>query len=108
MPVQVMGVADLCIAADRTGNGVATHLLQQLELLARSNEIPFLMAMALNPELYVKTGFRAIEVRCIWLSFLNGRSLGLFQRTPPAGLMVKPISHLEWPEGEVDLMGPLF
>lgn len=106
--LQVMGVADLCTSTDRAGLGVATRLLRQMEDLARSSGIPFLMAMALNPELYVKMGFYAIDVRCIWLSFLNGRSLGLFQRTPPAGLMVNPLSDLKWPDGEVDLMGPLF
>lgn len=105
---QVMGVADLCTAADRVGEGVATRLLEQMETLARSCSIPFLMAMALTSGLFSKVGFRPIDVRCTWLAYLNGRSLGLFHRTPPSGLMVKSVGAVDWPEGDVDLMGPLF
>lgn len=108
IPLQIMGVADLCTSSDRSGLGVATLILEHMVAVARAGRIPFLMAMALHPELYLKVGFRALDVRCTWLAYLHGRSLGLFQRTPPAGLMVKPVGDMEWPDGAVDLMGPLF
>lgn len=107
-PLTIYGVADLCTDPAWTGQRIGTQLLNRLEELARLQGISFLMAMAADEDFYLGNGFRVLDIPCKWLAFMNGRSLGLFQRRPPSGLMVKPLGDLPWPEGEVDLLGPLF
>jgi hypothetical protein len=106
--LSIYGLADLCTDQDWSGTRIANSLIGQVELLAQKNAIPFLMTMASSPEFYEKAGFQLIDTRCKWLAFMDGNSLGLFQRNPPSGLMVKSTSTFSWPSGEVDLMGPLF
>jgi GNAT superfamily N-acetyltransferase len=107
-PSLVLGLVDLCIDHEWVGQRLASELIESIELKAKSQGIEFLMAMTADPAFYEKNGFHTIESKCIWLSFLGGKSLGLFKRIPPSGLMVKPISNEPWPEGEIDLLGPLF
>lgn len=106
--ITILGIADLCTDPAYTGQRIASRLLNRIEELALRQGIPFLMAMAANPEFYLHHKFLPIEVRCTWLAFMNGRSLGLFQRTPPSGLVVKPVGDMAWPPGDIDLLGPLF
>lgn len=107
-PMTILGLADLCIDKEWVGRRIASQLIEHMAYIARAQQLPFLMVMAATPELYGKNGFQQLDVRCTWLAYLDGRSLGLFQRTPPSGLMVKSLGDQAWPEGPVDLLGPLF
>jgi len=107
-PFTIFGVADLCTDPEWTGQRIASLLLSRLEELAGMQGASFVMVMAADEEFYRKSGYQSIDVRCTWLAYLQGRSLGLFQRTPPSGLMVKCLGAQSWPDGDVDLLGPLF
>jgi GNAT superfamily N-acetyltransferase len=107
-PITIFGIADLCTDPAWTGQRIGSLLLNRMEELATLQGISYVMAMAVDEEFYLKSGYQIIDVRCTWLAYLQGRSLGLFQRTPPSGLMVKCLGQQAWPEGDVDLLGPLF
>ncbi len=107
-PFIIYGLADLCTDLDWSGTRIASSLIAKVESIAYENSIPFLMTMATSPDFYEKSGFQLMDTRCKWLAFMDGNSLGLFQRTPPLGLMVKSTGSLSWPMGDVDLMGSLF
>jgi predicted N-acetyltransferase YhbS len=107
-PFLIVGLVDLCIDHEWVGQRLASELIEIVVQKASDQNIEFLVAMASDPDFYEKNGFQPIESKCIWLSFLGGKSLGLFKRHPPSGLMVKSIGSEPWPEGELDLLGPLF
>lgn len=104
----IYGLADLCTDREWSGKRIANALIEQAEYLARMQSVPFLMAMTESPDFYEKSGFQTMESRCKWLAFMEGKSLGVFHRIPPYGLMVKATGEYSWPDGDVDLMGPLF
>lgn len=106
--ILIGGLADLCIDHDWVGNRLASRMIAYMESLTMSQGVPYLMAMTNDPVFYEKSGFTSIDTRCTWLAYMHGKSLGLFKRQPPAGLMIKALTKEPWPEGELDLMGPLF
>jgi hypothetical protein len=106
--ILIVGLVDLCIDHEWVGNRQATRLIEAMAALALQQEVKYLLAMTDDPVFYEKSGFVPVDTRCTWLAYMHGKSLGLFKRHPPAGLMVKALTKAPWPEGELDLMGPLF
>lgn len=104
----VMGVADLCVLPDFQGRGLARLLLHRLETVATERGLDFLVAMSGESSFFAATGFSGVPVRAVWLSYLNGRSLGLCRRRLDDSVFVKPLAGRAWPSGELDLLGPMF
>lgn len=104
----VMGVCDLCVDPAMHRQRWASMLLDRLESLAAANGIQYVVAISREMDFFQDRGFQSIDPRCIWLAYLDGRSLGLYRRHLGGDIHVKCLSKGAWPDGELDLLGPMF
>lgn len=104
----VLGIADLCVKAEKLRQKIATLLIQQMESIARRRGIAYLMALSGEKAFFQEIGFQELDTKCTWLAYLGGKSLGLCRRPLHGEVMVKPVIELEWPAGDIDFMGPMF
>lgn len=103
----VFGIMDLCISPTHQHQKLATHLLSELEELGKKSGIDFILLIAKDQDLYLNNDFQVANNFCKWLLLTDNRALGLVHRQL-ADLMVKPLQGKAWPNGSIDLMGPLF
>lgn len=106
-PAPILGVIDVCVRPEVRGRGVATAMLGEVEQLARSHEVPFLVLFATDDRLYRRRGFRRASNRLTWTKIDEHETLGI-AREPLRELMVKEVGDRRWREGEVDLLGYQF
>lgn len=104
----VMGVCDLCVDPALQRQRWASMLLDRLEALAVINGIQYILAVTGEVAFFTGRGFQSIDPRCTWLAYLDGKSLGLYRRHLRGDIHVKCLSQGIWPEGDLDLLGPMF
>ena len=103
----ILGVIDLCVAAEHRRRGLATDMLNQLEQLGREHHIEFLLLFAQDPRLYERHGYRRADNLLRWLKIHEHQNLGIGEDVLEE-LMVKAIGERAWPDGPVDLLGYQF
>ncbi|TVR89876.1 MAG: N-acetyltransferase [Saprospirales bacterium] len=108
MIYNIFGISDLCVTEKSRKTGIATDLMTKLEQMAVEAQIDFLVLVTNVHEFYAKNGFERAENVCRWVMVQNNKSLGLVRRRVEDGLMYKKLSDLDWPNGELDLMGHIF
>lgn len=104
----ILGIADLCVEADRLRQKIATVLVQQLEAIADKRGISFLVALSGEKAFFQEIGFQELDAKCTWLAYLSGKSLGLCRRPLHGEVMVKRVHDRSWPPGDIDFLGPMF
>ncbi len=107
-PARVLGVVDLCVAESARGHGHGASLMREVESLASSGAVDFVILFADDHRLYDALGYTLVNRRCRWLAIDEHCSLDVFERQLDGCLMVKPTGLTSWPAGDVDLMGYLF
>lgn len=103
----IFGVADLCVTPSRQQERIATQMLEQLEQLADSSGIEFILLTGSEPNVYQGMGFQRLERECRWLLINNLTTLGVIRRSVN-NIMIKPLGDRGWPEGEIDFLGHIF
>jgi predicted N-acetyltransferase YhbS len=106
-PHQVLGVADLCVSEASRRQGVASHMLSEVESLARAARVPFLVLFARDHRLYERNGFVHAPNPLRWVKIHEHEITGVAVE-PLEELMVKAVGSVAWPEGLVDLLGHQF
>ena len=106
-PMEIFGVMDVCVPTRRQGQGIASRMLARVELLARENNIRFLMLFADDPRLYEQNGYRRADNSLRWLKIHEHEIIGIGESVVRE-LMIKPLTTQPWPDGVVDLLGHIF
>ncbi|PHN02986.1 GNAT family N-acetyltransferase [Flavilitoribacter nigricans] len=103
----IFGVADLCVTPSRQQERIATQMLRELEALARSSNVEFILLTGSEPNVYKGMGFDRLERSCRWLLMNNLSTLGVIRRSVN-NIMIKCLGDRTWPEGEIDFLGHIF
>lgn len=103
----IFGVADLCVTPSRQQEKIATQMLGQLERLAGTSGVEFILLTGSEPNVYQGMGFQRIERSCRWLLMNNLTSLGVIRRSVN-NIMIKCLGDRPWPDGEIDFLGHIF
>jgi predicted acetyltransferase len=101
--VRVGGVAEVCVHESARGRGHVRLLLSEAhrELVENGVDFAFLFG---DSKIYGSSGYRPVSAT---IRRLN-HTTQLFEDTQVRAALVKPLAHRAWPEGPVDLRGPLF
>jgi predicted acetyltransferase len=105
--VEILGVADLCVAAPSRRRGVASQLLASVEAMAREHRICFLLLFARDRRLYERNGFVHAPNPLRWVKIHENEITGIAEQ-PLDELMVKAVGRERWPSGTIDLLGHQF
>ncbi|XVV17650.1 GNAT family N-acetyltransferase [Actinoplanes sp. CA-131856] len=106
--LRTFGVVDLCVRADHRGQGLASRLLDELTGYAAACGMDFVILFADDDSLYLRHGFARVGNPLSWVKINDHRVIGLAQGVTPHELMVRPVSGMPWPPGEIDLLGHVF
>ena len=98
----VGGIAEVCVATDHRGLGIAKELLQSIDQWLRGRGIGFALLFG-QPQFYGSSGFVPIRNE-LKTENLFGGNWNPFHGTP----MIKSLSPIPWPSGRIDLRGPTF
>ncbi len=104
----IFGVVDLCVDEQFQSKNIASSILQQLEKLAKENQIDFIVLIAQNHSVYEKNGFAVVENTCRWLMINSNQTLGVGHRRIEECLMMKAMGDKVWKPGLVDFLGHIF
>ena len=109
LPVNVLGVIDLCVKKEYRSNGLGSLLLSEIEKFSEYKSIDFLLLFADHKGLYLKNGYRSVMNECTWLKIdhENHQSLGVGKEVMNE-LMMKEIGNEKWENGCLDLLGYLY
>lgn len=106
--VRVFGIIDLCVAPEYRIRKIATTLLRQVEALAQSSDVDFLILFANDHRLYHSNGYDRVVNVCRYVMVNEHQTLGIGERSFEECMMVKPIRHKKWQDGLVDMLGYVF
>jgi predicted acetyltransferase len=97
------GIAEVCVRASARGRGYLRPLLDRAhrDLLERGIEFAFLFG---DSNIYGSSGYRQISAPIRRLNQLTKH----YEISPSQFALVKSLAARTWPEGQVDLRGPLF
>ena len=101
--VRVGGMAEVCVHESARGRGYVRQLLAQAHQGLVENGVEFAFLFG-DSNIYGSSGYRAVPAT---IRRLNSTSQ-LFEDTPIRAALAKPLAQRAWPEGPVDLRGPLF
>ncbi len=101
--VRVGGMAEVCVHESARGRGYVRQLLEQAHqgLVDSGVEFAFLFG---DSHVYASSGYGPVSAT---IRRLN-HTTQAFEDSPIPAALVKPLAHRAWPEGPVDLRGPLF
>lgn len=105
----ISGIIDLCVRREHQGCGIGSALILEAEAQARKGEVPFIVLMADQPNLYRRHGFMSVApANTKWLGIEDRSSLSLIERDLSECFMAKALTDAPWPPGTIDLLGYLF
>ena len=105
--VDILGLAEVCTAPERRGEGIASRLMEATMKLAADSRADFLVLFGDQP-LYAASGFVKHSNRLRYVE-MDGSRTGDVKFERRGGLMVYALGDLTWdPGAEVDLLGNLF
>ncbi len=98
----VGGIAEVCVHESQRGKGLVKQLLERAHRRLRDGGIEFALLFGEAP-IYLSSGYVPLTVEIRWLD----PESGAFQSGPRRSLY-KALAERAWPDGQVDLRGPLF
>lgn len=105
--LDIVGLAEVAIAPDRRGEGIAGRLMNEAIAFARHTRAEFLLLFGDRP-LYAGVGFVPYANPMRWTA-MDGARTGEIRREPAEALMVLPLGATPWDgAAELDLMGAIF
>jgi len=102
--LRIFGVAEVCVLPDHRGRGHVRGLLAAAHSWASARRFPFAMLFG-RREVYESSGYVAVDNPIRRL-----QNDGSWDLTPMKFAMARPLldSAPPWPDGLIDLRGPLF
>lgn len=107
-PARIFGISHLCVAKAHRSQRIATILLNQIESLAYSGHVEFLLLFAEDARLFATNDYQQADNPCRWVQVEDSKMVAIAEGKLTPYLMVKPLSSLAWQPGVVDLLGPAF
>lgn len=102
-PVSIMGVAEVCVTASFRKRGLTRQMLQEIHLWAKGKGLPFSLLFG-NIDFYRSRGYHpATNVFRYWKYQTRE-----WVKEPVSCALILPLAGEIWPEGIIDLAGPLF
>jgi predicted N-acetyltransferase YhbS len=101
--VKVGGLAEVCVRDSERGHGHVRRLLDHAHQALRELGIPFAFLFG-DSKIYHSSGYRPIPDTIACFDPVTARVI--VAHDPSA--LVRPLTERPWPEGPVDLRGPLF
>ncbi len=101
--VRIGGLAEVCVHESARGRGHVRYLLEQAHAGMRANGIEFAFLFG-DSKIYASSGYRPVPAAIRYFDTAQQR----FVTAPNPGARVLPLTERAWPEGPVDLCGPLF
>ena len=105
---RVFGIVDLCVSKEHQSQKIASSLLKDIEIQAKTYEIDFILLAAESSGLYTTHGFKLINNPSKWLMLRNYQSLGVLHRQLKNCLLYKSINGKKWKDGTLDFLGTIF
>jgi GNAT superfamily N-acetyltransferase len=106
--LRTFGVVDVCVRADRRGQGLASRLLDEVTSYATACGMDFVILFADEDGLYRRHGFVRVDNPLTWVKINEHHTIGLARAVTPHEMVVRPVGGSVWPAGEVDLLGHIF
>ncbi|WP_172299989.1 GNAT family N-acetyltransferase [Pseudoruegeria sp. HB172150] len=104
---EIVGIIDLCVAADRRGLKIGTALVRASETFDVGRDFSLLFAD--DHRVYEANGYqRIVPAHTRWLAIDELRSHSVIERDLHDCFMAKSLGTTPWPRGEIDLLGYLF
>ena len=104
---EIVGIIDLCVAADRRGLGIGTALIRASEAFDVGRDFSLLFAD--DHRVYEANGYRRIvPAHTRWFAIDELRSHSVIERDLSDCFMAKSLGTVPWPSGDIDLLGHLF
>jgi predicted acetyltransferase len=101
--VAIGGMAEVCVHQSERGQGHVRRLLERAHQGLRERGIGFAFLFG-DSRIYGSSGYRPIMAT---IRRLNSET-GLFEVAHSPFALVRPLGDRSWPDGPVDLRGPLF
>jgi len=102
--LRVLGIAEVCVREDFRGRGLVRKMIEASHAWARTQKFPYAMLFGM-PAFYSSSGY--ICIRNPIRRFNPGRKE--WEISPMDSAMVCALCEAPlWPEGEIDIRGPLF
>jgi len=101
--LRVAGVAEVCVAQTHRGQGLVRRMLVAAEIWASAQEMSFAVLFG-NHKIYESSGY--VPVTNSIRRFKP--DTGVWTLEPMPSFQVKPLGKVTWPEGDIDLRGPIF
>ncbi|HEX3773009.1 MAG TPA: GNAT family N-acetyltransferase [Polyangiaceae bacterium] len=101
--VAIGGIAEVCVCVSERGRGHVRHLLERAHRGLRERGIEFSFLFG-DPSIYGSSGYVHVQAPIRRLNHLTKH----FEISPSQFALVKSLGARAWPEGWVDLRGPLF
>lgn len=101
--VRIAGIGDVCVHPDHRGRGLVREMLAAAHTWLAGEQIPFGMLFG-ETNVYTSSGYtNAANPIRVW-----SPKQQIWVTTPPGKAMIKLLGNTPWPEGLIDLRGPLF
>lgn len=104
--IPVLGIGDVATAPDRRGQGIAGALVAAAIEEGRASPAKFL-ALFGEAGVYAGAGFQRKRNQMRWIDMVGART-GEVRQAQANYLMIYPLTDMDWPDGELDLIGNLF
>lgn len=101
--VRVGGIAEVAVHPLCRGRGFVHLMLDEVEKFLSVSGVPFAVLFG-DGKIYGSRGYRAEANPCRYLDVSDK----IIKMTTEQPLRVKPLGEKSWPEGLIDLRGPLF
>jgi GNAT superfamily N-acetyltransferase len=97
------GIAEVAVHPSCRGRGYVHLMLDEVEKFLRVSGVSFAVLFG-DGKIYGSRGYRAESNPCRYLDVVEKK----LKITTEHSLRVKPLGEKSWPEGSIDLRGPLF
>jgi predicted N-acetyltransferase YhbS len=96
-------MAEVCVHESQRGRGLVKRLLVEAHAALVERGVPFAFLFG-EPHIYGSSGYRHLSADVRRLDPVKNA----FETGPSRVALFKPLSDVPWPEGVVDLRGPMF
>lgn len=99
--LRIGGIAEVCVRPTHRGRGLVRQMLKAVHEWDRSSDFQMLFG---KEEVYRSSGYRTVHNPLRHLDLEHNQWI----TKPLAGTMIRPSAKSDWPDGIIDLRGPVF
>ncbi|MCC7351636.1 MAG: GNAT family N-acetyltransferase [Phycisphaerales bacterium] len=99
--LKIGGIAEVCIHPDHRGRGLVRLMLNELHQWDKNSDFQMLFG---DERVYRSSGYRTVHNPLRYFDTTHQ----IWDYKPLAGTMIRPANKTNWPDGPIDLRGPVF